>query len=293
MGQNLLSGKHLNDEQAAYEHLANIRWPEGPHCVHCQSEKVYTLKVSGSKRVVLKCGKCRKQFSATVGTIFEKSHIPLTKWFMAFQLLASSKKGMSAHQLHRMLKITYKSAWFLAHRIRHVMKQTPFGDKLGGIVEADETYIGGKSHLRGRGADHKTPVFALVERGGHVRSFTMPLVSAVNLKRSIQEHVRTDAKLMTDELAAYKKIGKTFADHQTVNHSKKEYARGEAGTNTVEGYFSLLKRGLTGTYHHVSPRHLHRYLDEFNFRYNARKEDDATRAFLAVKQIEGKRLQYR
>ena len=145
MRQNLLSGKNLNDEQAAYEHLAQIRWPEGSHCVHCQSEKVYTLKVSGSKRMVLKCGKCRKQFSATVGTIFEKSHIPLTKWFMAFQLLASSKKGMSAHQLHRMLNITYKSAWFLAHRIRHVMKQTPYGGKLGGIVEADESYIGGKS----------------------------------------------------------------------------------------------------------------------------------------------------
>jgi len=292
MRHNLLSGKHLNDEQAAYEHLAKIRWPEGPRCVHCQSEKVYTLNVSGSKRVVLKCAKCRKQFSATVGTIFEKSHIPLTKWFMAFQLLASSKKGMSAHQLHRMLDITYKSAWFMAHRIRHVMKQTPFGDKLGGIVEADETYIGGKSRGMGH-IPNKMPVFALVERGGRVRSFTMPTVTATNLKRSIQEHVNTDAKLMTDELAAYTKIGKHFADHQTVNHSQKEYARGEAGTNTVEGYFSLLKRGLTGTYHHVSPRHLHRYLDEFNFRYNARKEDDAMRAFLAVQQTEGKRLQYR
>ena len=290
MRQNLLSGKHLNDEQAAYEHLANIRWPEGIRCIHCQGMKVYTLKGAKSKRVLLKCSTCRKQFSATVGTIFQGSHIPLTKWFMAFQLMASSKKGMSAHQLHRMLDITYKSAWFLAHRIRHVMKQTPFSDKLGGIVEADETFIGGKSHIRG---DKKMPVFALVERGGRVRSFAMPRVTAVNLKRSIQEHVRPDAKLMTDELTAYAKIGKDFADHQTVNHSKKEYVRGEASTNTVEGYFSLLKRGLTGTYHHVSPRHLHRYLDEFNFRYNARKDDDDTRNFLAVKCSEGKRLQYR
>jgi len=291
MQKSLLSGAHLNDERAAYEHLAKVRWPDGVKCPHCQHKKIYTLNIKTSTRVVLKCGKCRKQFSATVGTIFEKSHIPLTKWFMAFQLLASSKKGMSAHQLHRMLDITYKSAWFMAHRIRHVMKQTPFGDKLGGIVEADETYIGGKSRGMGH-TDKKVPVFALVERGGRVRSFTMPRVTAINLKRSIQEHVSPEAKLMTDELIAYAKIGKKFSDHQTVNHSQKEYARGEAGTNTVEGYFSLLKRGLTGTYHHVSQHHLHRYLDEFNFRYNARKEDDAMRAFLAVQRTEGKRLQY-
>ena len=204
MGNNLLNGKHLHDEQAAYEHLAKIRWPEGPICVHCQSRKIYTLKVAGpSKRVVLKCGTCRKQFSATVGTIFERSHIALNKWFMAFQLMASSKKGMSAHQLHRMLNITYKSAWFLAHRIRHVMKQTPFGDKLGGIVEADETYIGGKTRGTGR-LDNKMPVFALVERGGKVRSFTMPLVTSMNLKRAIDEHVDKSATLMTDEFAGYK-----------------------------------------------------------------------------------------
>jgi len=292
MQNNLLSGAHLNDEQAAYEHLAKVRWPDGVKCIHCQHEKIYTLNIKTSARVVLKCAKCRKQFSATVGTIFEKSHIPLTKWFMAFQLLASSKKGMSAHQLHRMLDITYKSAWFMAHRIRHVMKQTPFGDKLGGIVEADETYIGGKSRGRGQLAV-KTPVFALVERGGRVRSFTMPMVTATNLKRSIQEHVHADAKLMTDEHPGYTKIGKDFADHQTVNHSKKEYVRGEASTNTVEGYFSLLKRGLTGTYHHVSAHHLHRYLDEFNFRYNARSVNDAIRNHGAIRATEGKRLQYR
>ncbi len=292
MQKNLLSGAHLNDKTAAYEYLANIRWPEGPRCVHCQSEKIYRLKVAGTKRVVLKCGTCRKQFSATVGTIFERSHITLNKWFMAFQLMASSKKGMSAHQLHRMLDITYKSAWFLAHRIRHVMKQTPFGDKLGGIVEADETYIGGKSRGMGHIAN-KIPVFALVERGGRVRSFTMPLVTAVNLKRAIHEHVDKASILMTDELAGYTKIGKDFADHQTVNHSQKEYVRGTASTNTVEGYFSLLKRGLTGTYHHVSARHLHRYLDEFNFRYNARTVSDAIRNHGAIRATEGKRLQYR
>ena len=292
MDKHLLSGKHLTDEKAAYQHLAHIRWPNGPRCIRCQAEKIYTLNVSGSSRVVLKCAKCRKQFSATVGTIFEDSKIPLTKWFMAFQLMASSKKGMSAHQLHRMLDITYKSAWFMAHRIRHSMKQTPFGDKLGGIVEADETYIGGKSHGMGPIAN-KMPVFALVERGGRVRSFTMPRVTALNLKRSIQEHVQPDAKLMTDEHPGYKAVGKQFADHQTVNHSQKEYVRGEASTNTVEGYFSLLKRGLTGTYHHVSQKHLHRYLDEFNFRYNARTVNDAIRNHGAIRATEGKRLTYR
>ena len=292
MQKNLLSGAHLNDEKAAYEHLAKIRWPEGPICVHCQSKKIYTLKVAGTTRVVLKCATCRKQFSATVGTIFERSHIALNKWFMAFQLMASSKKGMSAHQLHRMLDITYKSAWFLAHRIRHVMKQTPFGGKLGGIVEADETYIGGKAKGRGN-IDNKIPVFALVERGGKVRSFTMPLVTSVNLKRAIHEHVEKSATLMTDEFIGYKKIGKDFTEHHTVNHSEKEYVRGNVSTNTVEGYFSLLKRGLTGTYHHVSARHLHRYLDEFNFRYNARTVNDAIRNHGAIRATEGKRLQYR
>ena len=287
MDKHLLNGKHLSDEKAASQHLAHIRWPNGPRCIRCHAEKIYTLNVSGSSRVVLKCAKCRKQFSATVGTIFEDSKIPLTKWFMAFQLMASSKKGMSAHQLHRMLDITYKSAWFMAHRIRHSMKQTPFGDKLGGIVEADETYIGGKSHGMGPIAN-KMPVFALVERGGRVRSFTMPRVTALNLKRSIQEHVQPDAKLMTDEHPGYKAVGKQFADHQTVNHSQKEYVRGEASTNTVEGYFSLLKRGLTGTYHHVSQKHLHRYLDEFNFRYNARTVNDAIRNHGAIRATEGK-----
>lgn len=291
MGQNLLSGKHLHDEKAAYEYLAKLRWPDGRRCIHCHAEKIYTLNVAGSKRVVLKCSKCRRQFSATVGTIFEDSHIPLTKWFMAIQLMCSSKKGISAHQLHRSLGITYKSAWFMAHRIRHTMKQTPFGDKLSGIVEADETYIGGKSHGMGP-APTKTPVFALVERGGRVRSFPMDTVTARNLKRSIHEHVNANAILMTDEHPAYTKVGKDFADHQTVNHSQKEYVRGTASTNTVEGYFSLLKRGLTGTYHHVSPHHLHRYLDEFNFRYNARSADDAMRNLAALKAVEGKRLQY-
>lgn len=295
MAQNILSGKHLNDEKAAYEYLANFRWPEGPRCVHCDSDRVYTLNVKNVKRVVLKCGACRKQFSATVGTIFEDSHIPLSKWFMALQLMCSSKKGMSAHQLHRMLGITYKSAWFMGHRIRHAMKQSPFGGKMGGIIEADETYIGGKARGQGvgRGTTNKSMVFSLVQRGGNVRSFTIPNVTAANLKPILREHVSADARVMTDEWVGYRGLKKEFADHQTVNHSHDEYVRGEASTNTVEGYFSLLKRGLTGTYHHVSRHHLHRYLAEFDFRYNARKDSDAVRNFLALKNVQGKRLMYK
>ncbi len=158
MGQNILTGAHLNDEKKAYEYLAKFRWPNGPKCVHCGSENVYKLNVKNVNRVVLKCGKCRKQFSATVGTIFEDSHIPLTKWFMAMQLVASSKKGINAHQLHRMLGITYKSAWFMDHRLRYAMTKSPFGGKLGGIVEADEADIGGKEK-RSTGRSKKTAVF--------------------------------------------------------------------------------------------------------------------------------------
>lgn len=293
MGQNLLNQPHLTNERAAYVFLASLRWPDGITCPYCKGTKVYKLNLSNTRRQVLKCAKCRKQFSATVGTIFEDSHIPLTKWLMALHLFASSKKGISAHQLHRMLGITYKSAWFMGHRIRHAMKPTPYSGKLGGIVEADETYIGGKTRGQGKGITNKKPVFALVERGGEVRSFPVQFVTSRNLKKILHEHVSPEAKIMTDEGMGYQGLKQEFADHQTVNHSKMEYVRGEAGTNTVEGYFSLLKRGLTGIYHHVSEHHLHRYLNEFNFRYNARNENDATRAMLAMRRTEGKRLLYK
>lgn len=292
MGQNLLIGQQFNDEKKAYEYLAKLRWPDGPVCVHCKSDRVYTLNVKNTKRVVLKCGKCRKQFSATVGTIFEDSHIPLTKWILAMQLVCSSKKGISAHQLHRMLGITYKSAWFMEHRIRHAMAHSPFGGKLGGIVEADETYIGGRRRGQGGGVGGKAPVFALVERKGRVRSFALPTVTGKNLREIIRDNVTPETRMMTDEFKGYRGLKKDFADHQTVNHSRGHYVRGDVTTNTIESFFSLLKRGLTGTYHHVSKQHLHRYLAEFDFRYNARKEDDATRAMMAFRATEGKRLQY-
>jgi len=289
MKASLLTAKYLKNEDAARAFVERLRWPNGPVCPHCSGTKVYRLNVANTSRRVLKCAGCRKQFSVTVGTIFEDSHIPLTHWLGAMQLLCSSKKGMSAHQLHRMLGITYKSAWFMAHRIRHAMSQSVFTDKLGGIVEADETYVGGKAK---RGEDNKTPVFSLVERQGRVRSFVLPTVTAKNLKPMIREHVERTAHMMTDQWIGYRGLKKEFAGHDSVNHAREEWVRGNAYTNTVEGYFSLLKRGLTGTYHHVSKQHLHRYLAEFDFRYNARYTDDAMRAALAVKAAEGKRLQY-
>ena len=245
------------------------------------------------RKGVYKCKACRKQFTVTVGTIFEDSHIPLNKWLMAINLLCSSKKGMSAHQLHRMLGLTYKSAWFMAHRIRYVMTQPPLVDKLKGVVEADETYVGGKAHgKRGRGAQNKTPVFTLVERNGRVRSFKVDRVTAKNLKEKIREHVDKDATIMTDEFLAYKGLSKEFK-HYTVNHSIGEYVNGDAHTNTAEGFFSILKRGINGVYHHVSEQHLDRYLAEFAFRYDNRKVEDAVRATVALKQTNGKRLTFK
>jgi len=292
MGKSLFAAKHLKSEKDARTYLEQLRWPNGPICPRCSATKIYRLNVTGTTREVLKCAGCRKQFSVTVGTIFEDSHIPLTSWLHAIQLMSSSKKGFSAHQLHRMLGLTYKSAWFMAHRIRHAMAQPIFMDKLGGTVEVDETYVGGKGHSFGRSTETKVPVVALVERGGRVRSFVMPKITSKNLKGAVRAHVDPSAKLMTDCYPLYKGLDKEFASHDRLNHYYKEWVRGDAHTNTVEGYFSLLKRGLTGTYHHVSKQHLHRYLAEFDFRYSARKEDDAMRSMLAVKGTEGKRLQY-
>jgi transposase-like protein len=292
MGQSLLNQPHLQNEKAAHEFLVKLRWPDGIRCVRCQSERVRPLKVKSAKRQVLKCYGCRKQFSATIGTIFEDSHIPLTKWLTAMQLLCSSKKGMSAKQLQRMLNFkSYETAWFMAHRLRHAMTQFHDVPRLKGVIEADETYVGGKEKGKGN-KTKKVPVFALVQRGGDVRSFVMPRVTAKNLKTVLTANVEQSAQLMTDSFVGYKDLGTHFAGHESVNHSAKEYVRGPAHTNTVEGYFSLLKRGIIGTYHHVSEKHLHRYLAEFDFRYNARKTDDTVRALLAMKGTEGKRLQY-
>jgi len=286
------------DEDAAREYLEQERWPNGTVCPHCGAMDAYRLQPkTESKRPVRKgvwkCKACRKQFTVTVGTIFADSHIPLYQWLSAIQFLCASKKGMSAHQLHRMLNITYKSAWFMAHRIRYAIGQSPVIKKLQGTVEADETYIGGKHHgKRGRGSENKTPVFALVERGGDVRAFKTERVTAKNLREKIRENVDKEATIMTDEFLAYKNLGREFT-HFTVNHGAKQYVNGDIHTNTIEGYFSILKRGITGVYHHVSEQHLDRYLAEFGFRYNSRKVEDIVRVGLAIKQTEGKRLTYK
>jgi len=307
--------ERFTDPVAAAIYLESIRWPDGnPTCPHCgnHERKHYLLNVKGTKRRVWKCAACRKQFTVMVGTIFEDSHIPLNKWLLAFYLLCSSKKGMSAHQLHRMLGVTYKSAWFMAHRIRYAMEQPPFARLLTGTVEVDETYVGGKVRRAnkvqsrpldprqpdkrkqtGRGAD-KVPVVALVERGGEVRSVRMANVTADELGGAIRRHVAREAHLRTDSYPAYKKVGSDYASHEFVNHAM-EYVRGDAHTNTAENFFSILKRGINGIYHHVSEAHLPRYLAEFDFRYNTRSANgysDADRTKVALSMVEGKRLMY-
>jgi transposase-like protein len=298
--------QRFSDEDKARDYFERLRWPEGPACPHCGSAEVYRLtakaeSVKPGRKGLLKCKYCRKQFTVTVGTIFEASHIPLNKWLMAIYLLCTSKKGMSAHQMHRMLRITYKSAWFMCHRIRYAMEQGPNSALLSGIVEADETYVGGKrrqgewkaSGFKGGPAGHMAPVVALVERGGRVRAFPMERVTAENLHAALKENVAPSARIMTDEHPSYLGLDKHFASHETVNHSKKEYVRGDVSTNTIEGFFGLLKRGVNGIYHHVSKKHLHRYVGEFEFRYNGRKMNDGDRTMLAIAGFEGKRLKYR
>lgn len=288
---------------AAAEYLETLRWPNGPVCPHCGESERKPYRLKSKTRRLWKCAACRKQYTVTVGSIFESSHIPLHKWVIAFHLLCASKKGMSSHQLHRMLGITYKSAWFMTHRIRLAMEQSPFQERLRGVVEADETYIGGDEQKRkkadkrgkqGRGTD-KAPVLALVQRGGTVRSFHVADVTGATLKGAIRRNVAVSARIMTDQWRGYGRLGEEFADHQVVNHSHGEYVRGEAHTNTAENYFSILQRGIDGVYHHVSKAHLGRYLAEFDFRYNNRIAlgvDDAERTRRALSMTGGKRLMY-
>ena len=302
-----LSNRIFTDETAARRFLEASRWPDGPVCPFCgQQETVGVLPAKGSMGAGwYHCRECRKKFTVRVGTLYERSHIPLHKWLFATHLMCASKKGMSAHQLHRMLGITYKSAWFMAHRIREGMRELnpgPLGGE-GKTVEADETYIGGKEknkHHSKRtsavGGVGKEIVFSLVERGGSVRSSHVPEVSAKTLRPILVAQVNRKSILMSDDAGQYRVLGREFARHEFVNHRIEEYVRGEAHTNTIEGYFSVLKRGLTGTYHHVSQQHLMRYLGEFDFRYNERSAlgvNDAERAAKALKGIEGKRLTYR
>lgn len=299
-----LTNPIYNDENAAREHLEAIQWPHGPICPHCGgTEKITKLQGKSTRPGVYKCNACRKPFSVTVGTVFERSKIPLGKWLLATQLLVSSKKGMSAHQLHRMLGVTYKTAWFMAHRIREAMAErtVPEGG-MGGpgkVVEVDEAYVGSKARNRAYAEPPKKhAVVALVEREGRVRSMHVPNVNAKTLRPILVTQVNRKSALMTDESAVYPAVGREFASHGTVNHSANEYVRlgGFMHTNTAENYFSILKRGIVGVYHHVSEAHLHRYVAEFDFRYNNRTKlgvTDAERAHAALKGIVGKRLTYR
>jgi len=296
-----LSALYFHDEAAAYEMLESFLWASGPICPHCGGQDRIT-RSRGGRLGLYRCGPCKRKFTIKVGTVLESSHVPLTQWLQAIYLMVSSKKGISSHQIMRTFGVQYKTAWFVTHRIREAMREPgwPTGGKLGGAdqtVEADETFIGGKAANRAYGPiPPKQSVFSLVERDGRVRSFHVPDVTAANLAPIIARHAHTDSRFMTDEANMYARPGTWFVDHQTVNHSAKEYVRGDAYTNTMEGYFSILKRGIYGVYQHVSEAHLHRYLAEFDFRYSYRIKtgfDDMARFDKALAGIVGKRLTYR
>lgn len=295
-----LNQPHFKDADKARQYLEAQVWPKGPTCPHCGViGGHYALKGKSTRPGLFKCADCRLPFTVTVGTVFERSKIPLNIWLQAVYLLCSSKKGMSSHQLRRILGVTYKTAWFMTHRIRKAM-ETQYTEPMGGsgkIVEADETYWG-----RVEGADiHRGPwskhsIVSLVERGGQARSFHVPKVNAYTVKTVLNRHVAKESRLMTDEAKVYIKPGRQFAEHGTVAHRVKEYVRGDAHVNTAESFFNILKRGLIGTYHHVGEQHLQKYVSEFDFRYNNRTKlgvTDAERTDKALKGITGKRLTYR
>lgn len=295
-----LDQPHFKDDDKAREYLEAIRWPNGPICPHCGAVgDHYRFQGEAHRPGVWKCKDCREQFTVTVGTVFERSKIGLHLWLQAVYLLCSSKKGMSSKQLERTLGVTYKTAWFMAHRLREAMKPTGTGllGGGGGTIEADETYVMKKHNRRMPDeSTSKNAVFTLVERNGGARSFHVPDVTGRTLKTKLVDNVSRKAQIMTDESPTYKGIKGYFAGHDTVNHSAFEYSRGNAYTNTVEGFFSIFKRGIYGVYQHVSSHHLERYTTEFDFRYTYREKlgfNDLERMAQALKGIFGKRLTYR
>jgi len=312
MAKNQFAAAHFHDEEAARQWFEAARWPNGPICPKCGNAKHYATKKAGVYRCA--AAACRKDFTVMTGTVMERSHAKLTQWAAAFHLAASSKKGFSAHQLHRELGCQYNTAWFLHHRVMEAMRRGGLDlPQMGGegkIVEVDETYYGNipeaerpkltragrpfskSSHYkRGR----KRIVIALVERGGSVRSFSVPMATIDTVSAVVSGNIARESRLQTDESPLYKRIGKEFASHETVNHADKEYARGDVTTNTVEGYFSVFKRGMRGIYQHCKEKHLHRYLAEYDFRYNYRASlgyNDNDRTIAAIRGGEGKRLTY-
>jgi transposase-like protein len=307
MATPILTAEHFQDEEAAFAYVEAALWPEGPHCPHCGGvERISKMQGKSTRVGLYKCYQCRKPFTVRVGTIFESSHVPLHLWLQAIHLVCSSKKGISANQLHRTLGVTLKTAWFLGHRIREAMRDgsmSPMGGA-GGVVEIDETVFG---KLEGapkdasfRGSNFRNIALTLVERGGRARSFHVDSASIADLKPIIQANVAREAAIMTDEWKAYGEIGREFASHDTVAHSYDEYVRREGDkvvtTNTVEGFYSIFKRGMKGVYQHCKERHLHRYLAEFDFRYSNRVRlgvSDTARADRALLGVKGKRLTYR
>jgi transposase-like protein len=300
-----LTNPIFTDLEAARKHFEGIRWPQGCYCPFCGSfDRVATLGGKSMGPGWYHCKDCRKKFTAAVGTIYERSHIPMTKWLLATHLMCASKKGMSAHQLHRMIGLPYKTAWFMAHRIREGMRELNPTEPLGGegkTVEFDETYVGGKEknkHARKRNARNiggtgKEAVFSLVERDGKVRSHHIPNVTGRTLRPIVDAQIAESTRTMSDDGGARVRHGSS--DHHAVNHSIGEYVRGDVHTNTIEGYFSVMKRGITSVYHHVSPQHLKRYLAEFDFRYNERTAlnvTDVERTERAVAGVVGKRMTY-
>lgn len=299
----------FTDKEAARLHLEATRWPEGAVCPHCNSKNVKALTGKSHRAGLRQCNEkeCRQQFSVTVGTVFERSKVPLNKWLLATHLLTSSKKGMSAHQIHRMIGVTYKTAWFMCHRIREAMvddNPPPLGgnDK---TIEADETYIGNKVGLKKKrdlkrqgvkgwgGSNNKYTVVSLVERGGSIRSFHIDKANKAKIREILVRNVSRKSRLVTDESNLYTETGPEFERHQKVHHARGEYVRGDVYTNTLEGFYSIFKRGMRGIYQHCGEQHLQRYVTEFDFRYNHRNINDNERREEVLKNISGKRLTYR
>jgi transposase-like protein len=301
MANSILSSKALQSEGAAYAWVEARVWPNGPVCPHCGGfDRVGKLNGKSTRVGVYKCYQCRKPFRVTVGTVFESSHVPLRLWLQCVHLMASSKKGISSNQLSRTLGVTLKTAWFMSHRVREAMRvlgMEPMGGD-GKIVEADETYIGQQAGLRtGVSRYHnKNMVVTLVERGGSARSFHTDGHSIASIVPIVRENIKRESRLMTDRALHYRRVGEEFAEHGSVAHEHDEYVRGDIHTNTVEGFYSIFKRGMKGVYQHCSEKHLHRYLAEFDFRYSNRVRlgvNDVARADRALKGIVGKRLTYR